>query len=197
MERTMFQPLGNMFAEHLQTDSGSQNSVHGSNPGGLVHRSMPGIVIGLGVCVLVSRWQKRRLMSANRRGVAASTRTVRCAASDSDVKDVEGSTDVAPAAALSDAELMFRQAYEAEAERGRLLQKQVEDALTEKLKDDGDTTGMRISIEAAGPMSPEEQGGRATWREAYDAAKARTNKLEEQLKKARGMGAAAAPPDVL
>lgn len=192
MERTTLKPLGSVVDEQMEIGPGSQNSVLGNRPSSVAQGSMPGIVIGLGVCVLISRWQRRRLMSANRRGAAAQARTVRCAGSDSDVQDIEGSSQAAPAATLSDAELMFQQAYEAEAERGRLLQKQVEDALTEKLKDDGDSTGMRISVEGAGPMSPTEPGGRATWREAYDAAKARTNKLEEQLKKARGMGAATA-----
>jgi len=92
--------------------------------------------------------------------------------------------------AMSEAEKMFREAYEAEMERSKLLQSQLEAALREKL---GLDSGASISLQAKDVQSPLDTGGRTTWRQAYDAAKQRTSSLEEQLKKARGIGEAPPP----
>jgi len=87
---------------------------------------------------------------------------------------------------------MFKEAYQAELERGGLLQNQLQTALMEKLGLEGDGGGMKISVQAPEVRSPGQTGG--TWREAYESAKQRTDSLEKQLQKARGMGATQAPP---
>lgn len=81
----------------------------------------------------------------------------------------------------SEAEQIFREAYEAEAERAALMGKQLEDALAEQL---GAPEGIKINIEAPAAPSPNEPGG-STWRKAYEDIKARAASLESQLQKAR------------
>jgi len=90
----------------------------------------------------------------------------------------------------SEAEAIFREAYEAEAERAKLLSKQVEAALAEQL---GAPEGIKINVEAPAAPAPGEPGG-STWRFAYEAVKKRTASLEGQLEKARRIAAPAATP---
>lgn len=80
---------------------------------------------------------------------------------------------------------MFREAFEAERERARLLQAQLQAAVNEKLG----TTGAQMSVTMTEVPSPLVMGSRLTWREAYEAAKQRTADLEAQLSKTRGIGA--------
>lgn len=81
----------------------------------------------------------------------------------------------------SEAEQIFREAYEAEAERAALMGKQLEEALAEQL---GAPEGIKINIEAPAAPAPNEPGG-TTWRKAYEDIKARAASLESQLQKAR------------
>lgn len=93
----------------------------------------------------------------------------------------------------NETEMLFKEAYEAEIERGRLIKVQLEAALAEQLGLEGGLGGgLRIQVDAPEAKSPLEMGG-GTWRQAYEAAKERTASLELQLKKARGLGAAPAP----
>jgi len=94
---------------------------------------------------------------------------------------------------FSEAEKMFKEAYEAEFERSLLLKMQLESALSEKFREEGDI-GIKISVEAVTPMGPTDPGGKKTWREAYEAAKGKTKSLEGQLKKAKGMTSGAPAP---
>ncbi|CAE6935589.1 EGY3 [Symbiodinium natans] len=89
----------------------------------------------------------------------------------------------------AEAEAIFREAYEAEAERAKLLSKQVEAALAEQL---GAPEGIKINVEAPAAPAPGEPGG-STWRAAYEDVKKRTASLESQLTKARRMAEPAAP----
>eukprot|EP00931_Biecheleriopsis_adriatica_P074627 TRINITY_DN48642_c0_g1_i1.p1 TRINITY_DN48642_c0_g1~~TRINITY_DN48642_c0_g1_i1.p1 ORF type:complete len:673 (+),score=168.88 TRINITY_DN48642_c0_g1_i1:42-2021(+) len=96
------------------------------------------------------------------------------------------------------AEQIFREAYEAEAERSKLLTSQLEAALAQQLGVGGEG-GIKIAVQAPSAPSPLEPGG-TTWRKAYEDVKERTASLESQLKKAKGMNdpppaaAAAAAP---
>lgn len=98
---------------------------------------------------------------------------------------------------VDEVEVMFREAFEAEMERASLLQMQVEAAVQEKLQVEGNELGVKISFDGAGPLSPEQPGGKATWREAFEAAKAWTTSLEGQLKKARATAAPVPTPPPL
>mmetsp|Transcript_36562 Transcript_36562/g.101471 ORF Transcript_36562/g.101471 Transcript_36562/m.101471 type:complete len:721 (-) Transcript_36562:140-2302(-) len=143
----------------------------------------------LGAAALALRAKVRTARRQPRSGLSHGRTARPCAANG-------GSSEGLGAGATAEAERMFREAYEAEAERAQLLKQQLETALMAKLQaDGGEGSGMRITVESnAAPLSPEEPGGRSTWREAYEAVKARAASLEEKLKKASGMGTAAAVP---
>mmetsp|Transcript_56207 Transcript_56207/g.131626 ORF Transcript_56207/g.131626 Transcript_56207/m.131626 type:complete len:670 (-) Transcript_56207:130-2139(-) len=87
---------------------------------------------------------------------------------------------------LSEAEKMFREAYEAEVERSKLIKQQLEKALMKQLQE---APGMQIALQdqevAAGGTDER------TWRMAYEEAKARTESMEVSLQKAKG---ASSPP---
>lgn len=91
----------------------------------------------------------------------------------------------------SEAEQIFREAYEAEAERAALMSKQLEAALAEQL---GAPAGITINIEAPAAPSPNETGG-TTWRKAYEDIKARAASLESQLQKARRLSEPVEPKE--
>lgn len=95
------------------------------------------------------------------------------------------------ASSESEAEQIFREAYELEAERATLLASQLEAALAQKLGIEG-SDGVTIAVQAPAALSPL-QDPSTTWRKAYEAIKVRTSSLESQLKKAKGLGAPPAP----
>lgn len=101
-------------------------------------------------------------------------------------------------AADSEAEKIFKEAYTAELERVKLLRSQLEAVLSENLRkqsqDMGSDSTMKISVEVPDLSGPGNPGGKATWREAYQAAKAQAEGLEEQLKKAKQLGKPPPPP---
>jgi len=139
------------------------------------------------MCLLRSRSKAAAL--ARRRRCDRSVCALRAAEEPAEFKSQEQSSS------LSEAEAMFKEAFEAEAERIQLLSNQLEDALVGKLQQDGDDTGVKIVIETATPLSPLEPGGKATWKEAYQASKTKAEQLEAKLKKTQGLGVpAAAPP---
>eukprot|EP00930_Biecheleria_cincta_P075533 TRINITY_DN62704_c0_g1_i1.p1 TRINITY_DN62704_c0_g1~~TRINITY_DN62704_c0_g1_i1.p1 ORF type:complete len:680 (+),score=147.85 TRINITY_DN62704_c0_g1_i1:32-2041(+) len=98
------------------------------------------------------------------------------------------------AQADAEAEAIFREAYEAEAERAKLLRSQLEAALRQQLGiAEGEDSPVQIAVNAPQAFSPLESPG-VTWRQAFQDIKKRTASLEEQLKKSRGASAPARPP---
>jgi len=81
-------------------------------------------------------------------------------------------------AELGDVEKVFKEAYEAEAQRCELIRAQLQKALSEKLGGEG---GVTISIEGAEGFAPDKPGGKSTWREAFEATKIKIKTIEDQL----------------
>mmetsp|Transcript_6907 Transcript_6907/g.12227 ORF Transcript_6907/g.12227 Transcript_6907/m.12227 type:complete len:672 (+) Transcript_6907:134-2149(+) len=92
-------------------------------------------------------------------------------------------------AELSEAEKMFREAYEAEVERSKLIKQQLEKALMKQLQEAG---GMQVAVQDQLEVAPGGTDGR-TWRQAYEEAKARTESMEVSLQKAKGISSPASP----
>lgn len=98
------------------------------------------------------------------------------------------------AQADSEAEQIFREAYEAEAERAKLLTSQLEAALRLQLGiAEGQDSPVKIEVNAPKANSPLEDPG-TTWRQAYQDIKKRTASLDEQLNKSRSASAPSPPP---
>mmetsp|Transcript_55846 Transcript_55846/g.130420 ORF Transcript_55846/g.130420 Transcript_55846/m.130420 type:complete len:662 (-) Transcript_55846:71-2056(-) len=152
----------------LQTSSGQVTS----SPSPQVDLVTKGSAVILAAAVVGSR-RLRQPRLGNRRGVQKIVRQA---------EDAEAAeATVVASTGESEAEQIFREAYEAEAERSLLLSKQLEAALAEQL---GAPEGIKINIEAPAAPAPGEPGG-STWRFAYEAVKQRTASLEAQLQKAR------------
>mmetsp|Transcript_49228 Transcript_49228/g.137903 ORF Transcript_49228/g.137903 Transcript_49228/m.137903 type:complete len:690 (-) Transcript_49228:104-2173(-) len=102
----------------------------------------------------------------------------------------QGDAEAPMEAGSDEAELLFKEAHDAEVEREALLRGQLEVAIAEQLGLDVGAGAMRISVEAPALVAPVVGG----WRAAYEAVKGRTVSLEAQLNKARAMNQPATAP---
>eukprot|EP00933_Yihiella_yeosuensis_P074955 TRINITY_DN8405_c0_g1_i5.p1 TRINITY_DN8405_c0_g1~~TRINITY_DN8405_c0_g1_i5.p1 ORF type:complete len:665 (-),score=136.76 TRINITY_DN8405_c0_g1_i5:232-2226(-) len=163
---------------------GCHNSINkdvSASPTGSISSSLTNATFLLSVSLLVAVTRRRNL---NRGDVRKDP--VHCVACRAEGENSAGEED--------EAEKIFREAYEAEAERSKLLASQLEVALAAQLGMDPGS-GVKIAVQAPEAKSPLDAGSESTtWRQAYEAVKVRNASLETQLQKAKGLNKPPTPP---
>ncbi|CAE7572802.1 PAP22 [Symbiodinium sp. CCMP2456] len=93
-----------------------------------------------------------------------------------------------------DPEKVFREAFDVEVQQVGLLLERLE-AMRPDLPDRGVNQDFAMKLKAVKQLSPNQPGGKPSWREAFEAAKQVSVSLEELLEEARAMPCLASDPE--